>query len=180
MLSLFKPFYIKSILCLAIAFSTFEAQSQNINLADLFKLHELNRDQIDDFMIQKSFSVSPSYAISRSISIHKFNSNNNKNGVYRSISLHYCLEAIVVRTSYTTISQQEYAALKNQVKSRGYDFTTSYPVNDGNNSNRYENKASSKYIIDLSQMRDLDAQEVLYNITVTDKSPFERCLNFDK
>lgn len=166
--------------CIVLIFLSIQVQAQAIQLASLFNLYKLDRDQIDDFATKKGYVLWPTRDLGYSNKLVPYRPASYRpetSSVHRSLTLQYYKDNTLVETGYATSDREEYISLKSQIKARGYDFVSSKISKDNDFTvYNYENVNASKYVIVIIQSRNPGTGNSHYDIIVRDKILYDESL----
>lgn len=137
-------------------------QAQRIQLDDLFRLHSLNRDQVDDFATSKKLYLQEiTYAKN---SLYNIPYRAREGSAIRALTMTY-YKTTLRATLYSTSERDEFIQLKNQIKQKGYLFTESEVYEEKYIYFTYRKPSHDKYSVLVMQFSTYTGGS-LYNVKV--------------
>ncbi len=153
---------------------SFRGTGQNIKIVDLFKLYELDPDQIENFALRRGFDIAQKRAMDANIGTQDYS--RTKSHIYQSIIVTSYSEFVTIKTAYLTQSAKEYILLKDQIKQLGYRFHKTLAGNEV--TLQIYKKRNSKYSIRTSANFNQEINSTLYFVYVVDDSREEIILGY--
>lgn len=160
---------------LTVLMASQSASSQSVTINDLFRFHQLDRDEMDDMAMARGYTHNNPHELAEDLVRDSYQRYKGPEKTYQVISAVYHLESVLLKTAYTTTSQSEYIALKNQLKQKGYKYTATL-TEEGVTEHYYESRTTPKYSVCISQNQDEVTGQMMYMFSVTDASAYHTAL----